>query len=175
MRGRGKCCVTGAETSRGDASDDSLAHRATGGHAPTSGRSDQVWIGPVRSEDGVEVAYVKTLPGYKLVREVVCALAASACGLPVPAAAIAQLDDAPFEHDERFGFATLATDAAPIANQDALLERLHQWPQLHAVIAFDEWITNSDRTAKNLLFRGAGDFVLIMAKRSRKGPSRTAR
>ena len=46
-------------------------------------------------------------------------------------------------------------------NDEILLAQLSRWPQLDTAIAFDAWIANSDRTARNLLFRETGDFVLI--------------
>ena len=46
-------------------------------------------------------------------------------------------------------------------NDEILLAQLGRWPRLDTAIAFDEWIANPDRTARNLLFRETGDFVLI--------------
>ena len=42
-----------------------------------------------------------------------------------------------------------------------LRDQLAEWVHSALAIAFDEWIANADRTARNLLFQGANDFVLI--------------
>ncbi len=126
------------------------------------GVSDGVWTGPVRSEDEMELAFIKALPLYKLTREVVCALVASACGLPVLRPAVVSLEDAPFASKERYGFGTQPVEEArPMGNDDVLLSQLSRWRRLDTAIAFDAWIANPDRTARNLLFRETGDFVLI--------------
>ena len=124
--------------------------------------SDGVWRGPVRSEDRAELAFIKALPLYKLTREIVCSLVASACDLPVLRPAVVSLEDAPFAGGEKFGFGTQPVEEArPMENDQVLLSQLSRWPQLDTAIAFDAWIANPDRTARNLLFRETGDFVLI--------------
>lgn len=127
-----------------------------------SGSSD-VWRCPVIVDDSETTAYVKPLPKYQLVREVVCALVAQAVDLPVAPPGVADLDGAEVETSERFAFATLPQgfSARSMGDDPVLREQLSRWPGLHAAIAFDEWIANPDRTPQNLLFRGTSDFVLI--------------
>ena len=116
-------------------------------------------------EDQPADAVVKLVPTYRIVREVVCALIAQAAGLPVLRPGVVLLDDAPFETNERFAFGTLAAPEQNLLrsmHDDAVLRsQLSRWTHLPLAIAFDEWIANSDRTVRNLLFQGASDFILI--------------
>jgi len=70
--------------------------------------SDDVWTGPVRSDDGMELAFIKALPLYKLTREIVCALVASACNLPVLRPAVILLEDTPLAREGN-GLASVAS------------------------------------------------------------------
>ena len=132
------------------------------GGKPISGSSG-VWRCPVIVDDSETTAYVKPIPKYQLVREVVCALVAQAVDLPVASPGVADLDGAEIETSERFAFATLpqGLSARSMGDDPILRGQLSRWPGLHAAIAFDEWIANPDRTPQNLLFRGTSDFVLI--------------
>ena len=129
---------------------------------PVPGSPD-VWQCPVRVGDSLTTAYVKPIPKYRLVREVICALVAQAIGLPVASPGGASLDGAEIETSERFAFATLphGLSARSMVDDPVLREQLSRWSCLHSAIAFDEWIANPDRTPQNLLFRGTSDFVLI--------------
>lgn len=130
-------------------------------HSPGS----NVWQCAVQLNDGLGTAYVKLVPPYQLVREVVCALVAQAAGLPVLAPGVALLDSAQLDDVEsRYAFATLAvhTRAAQGIRDDYVFrEQLSRWTDFGKTIAFDSWIANSDRTPANLLFRGPSDFLLI--------------
>ena len=42
-----------------------------------------------------------------------------------------------------------------------LLDALLSWKRVREVATFDEWINNRDRNLGNLLFAGAGEFVMI--------------
>lgn len=132
------------------------------GGKPVPGSPD-VWQCPVRVGDSLTTAYVKPIPKYRLVREVICALVAQAIGLPVASPGVASLDGAEIETSERFAFATLphGLSARSMVDDPVLREQLSRWSCLHSAIAFDEWIANPDRTPQNLLFRGTSDFVLI--------------
>ena len=132
------------------------------GGKPISDSSD-VWQCPAIVDDSEATAYIKPLPKYQLVREVLCALVAQAVDLPVASPGVADLDGAEIETSERFAFATLpqGLSARSMGDDPILREQLSRWPGLHASIAFDEWIANPDRTPQNLLFRGTSDFVLI--------------
>ncbi|MCE2425409.1 MAG: hypothetical protein J4F45_09970 [Pseudomonadales bacterium] len=123
-----------------------------------------VWQCTVQIGHAFELAYVKLVPLYKVVREVVCGLIAQDVGLPVVRPGVALLDESGLPTDGQFGFATSAVDvqALPRIRDDAVFrERLARWPALPLAIAFDDWIANQDRTLENLLFRGASDFVLV--------------
>ena len=127
-------------------------------------RQGAVWQCTVQVEDRLADAYVKAVPKYQIVREVVCALLAQHIDLPVLRPGVVLLHGAFFDTDEQFAFATLATDQRPLIgmrDDSVLRAQLSRWPYLALAIAFDEWIANSDRTVRNLLFRGASDFVLI--------------
>ena len=133
------------------------------GGSRLSGAKD-VWQCPVQVGVGTDIAFIKLLAPYQLVREVVCALVAQAVGLPVIQPGVATLENAEIDTDIRFAFASLAVDTqlAPRLRDDTVLRsQLSRWPSLRSAIAFDEWIANSDRTIDNLLFRGASDFVLV--------------
>ena len=128
-------------------------------------RGNGVWRCTVVVEDQPTDAYVKLVPTYQIVREVLCALIAQAVGLPVLRPGVVLLDDAPFETSERFAFGTVATPEQSLSrsmrDDSVLRSQLSRWTHLALAIAFDEWIANNDRTVRNLLFRGASDFVLI--------------
>ncbi len=76
------------------------------------------------------------------------------------------LEEGQFDTNERFAFGTAFTpdqrmlrvthDDSEVRDQVA-----RRWQHLALAIAFDTWIANQDRTVRNLLHRGAGDFVLI--------------
>ena len=124
-----------------------------------------VWQCPVQLSDGFGTAYVKVIPPYQLVREVVCGLVAQAAELPIVEPGVALLDNARLEDVEsRYAFATLAVHEGAnqrIRDDYVLREQLSRWPDLRKAIAFDSWIANSDRTPANLLFRSPSDFLLI--------------
>ncbi len=127
-------------------------------------RDGSVWRCRVELGAKFVNAFVKPVPAYQVVREVLCALIAEEAGLPVLRPGVVPLDGSLFQTRERFAFATRALDVRPLPRMrdDVVLRRhLAQWPHLALAIAFDEWIGNSDRTVGNLLFRGAGEFVLI--------------
>lgn len=127
-------------------------------------RDGSVWRCTVELGDELVEALVKPVPAYQVVREVLCAMIAEEAGLPVLRPGVVPLDRSPLRTPERFAFGTLALDARPLPrmrDDNVLRRHLAQWPHLALAIAFDEWIGNSDRTVGNLLFRGAGDFVLI--------------
>ena len=121
-------------------------------------RDRGVWRSAVLVEDKPVDAFVKLVPTYQIVREVLCALIAQDVGLPVLRPGVVLLDDAPFETSERFAFGTLATPERSLQrsmNDDTVLRsQLSRWAHLPLAIAFDEWIANSDRTVQNLLFAG---------------------
>ena len=123
-----------------------------------------VWQCPVQVDNAMDVAYVKLVPLYKLVREVVCGLVAQDVGLPVVQPGVASLEDSNLDTESRYAFATLAvhTQTFPRLRDDYILrDQLSRWPALRMAIAFDEWIANPDRTFDNLLFRGPSDFLLV--------------
>ncbi len=123
-----------------------------------------VWPCTVQVDDKLADAYVKLVPKYQIVREVLCALIAQAVGLPSLRPGVVQLHAADLDTSESFAFATLAVEQhhQPRMRDDSVLRaQLSRWPHLALAIAFDEWIANADRTIGNMLFRGVGDFVLI--------------
>ena len=61
-----------------------------------------VWQCPVQVGVGTEIAFVKLLAPYQLVREVVCALVAQAVGLPVVQPGVATLESAEMDTDIRY-------------------------------------------------------------------------
>ncbi len=132
------------------------------GGKPITG-SPNVWQCPVIVDDSTATAYIKPIPKYQLVREVVCALVAQSIGLPVACPGVADLERAELDTTERFAYATLpqGLSARSMRDDPVLRDQLSRWSGLHAAIAFDTWIANPDRTPQNLLFRGASDFVLI--------------
>ena len=114
--------------------------------------------------DRIADAYIKPVPVYQIVREVLCGLIAQDVGLPVLRPGVVRLEGTPLGDQGRFAFGTLATESRELQGMrdDAVLRnQLARWPHLALAIAFDEWIANGDRTPRNLLFRGASDFVLI--------------
>lgn len=135
--------------------------RTSGGELVSGSRD--VWQCPVKLDDSLSTAYVKPIPKYQLVREVLCALVAQAVGLPIAPPGVASLEMAEIETSERFAFATLphGWSARSMVDDPVLRKQSSRWPCLHSAIAFDAWIANPDRTPQNLLFRGTSDFVLI--------------
>ena len=132
------------------------------GSTPTAIGS--VWRCTVHVGDRLADAYIKPIPLYQVVREVLCALLAQDVGLPALRPGVVRVEDSPLGDRGRFAFGTLATDVRELQgmrNDAVLRSQLARWRHLALAIAFDEWIANSDRTPSNLLFRGAGDFVLI--------------
>ena len=128
-------------------------------------RDSGIWRCTVFVEDRPADDFVKLIPPYQIVREVLCALIAQEVGLPVLRPGVVLLNDAPFQTSERVAYGTLATPEQSLLrsmhDDSVLRSQLSRWPHLPLAIAFDEWIANSDRTVRNLLFRGASDFVLI--------------
>ena len=119
---------------------------------------------PVQLGDEVVDAFVKHVPLYQVVREVLCALIAEEVGLPVLRPGLVRVDGPRPPDQSNFAFATLALSTSPLRGMldDAEMRRqLGRWPHLALAIAFDEWIGNGDRTPANLLYRGADEFILI--------------
>lgn len=132
------------------------------GSTPTL--SGSVWQCTVHVGDGLADAYVKPIPLYQIVREVLCALIAQAVGLPVLRPGVVLVEDTALRDHGRLAFGTLAADTRQLQglrDDTVLRNQLARWQYLPLAIAFDEWIANADRTPRNLLFRGASDFVLI--------------
>ncbi|MCY4014236.1 MAG: hypothetical protein OXG82_16150 [Gammaproteobacteria bacterium] len=114
--------------------------------------------------DRIAAAYIKPVPVYQIVREVLCALIAQDVGLPALRPGVVLVEDTPLSEHGRYAFGTLATDTRELQgmrDDTVLRSQLARWQHMALAVAFDEWIANSDRTPSNLLFRGASQFVLI--------------
>lgn len=96
------------------------------------GVGGNVWQCPVQLDDRLEVAFVKLIPPYQLVREVVCALVGQEAGLPVVEPGVAFLDNAELEDVEwPFAFGSLVvhtTAMQGIRDDHVLREQLSRWP-----------------------------------------------
>lgn len=132
------------------------------------------------TEFGTDIAYIKFYPdeirdSKGLVNEAIGHLVAKALGVPIPAYGIILLLDR-----------VRLVEAHPALNQllpsnrmwpawvsqrvhgvsvrrpDAKsMELLKKWPLLPRLIAFDDWLLNSDRSLRNLLQQRTGEFVAI--------------
>lgn len=133
---------------------------------PRENGSHEAALGIARTTAGDARVLAKRVQHHELVREVLCSLLAQAVDLPVPEPYVLDIRESIWSNDEcSYAFATRygrghnlvrATRQAP-----ATIASLERWPKIHALIAFDEWIANADRTAGNLLFIGPKDFQLI--------------
>lgn len=119
-----------------------------------------VWHGPVFSAKGKRKAYIKQLPTRKLLVECVAAVVGRAHDLPIPAPHLIMAEPHQLpgctvtrtfwafgcEDGETPSLARLTTDPAEVTR------RLRSWKRASEAAAFDAWIGNGDRTAKNILW-----------------------
>ena len=123
-----------------------------------------VWRCTVEAGGELADAFIKPIPHYGIVREVLCSLIAQEVGLPVLRPGIVRIEDTRLREFGHLAFGTLAVETRELQglyDDSVLRTQLARWRHLALAIAFDEWIANGDRTPRNLLFRGAGEFVLI--------------
>ncbi|PWV66018.1 hypothetical protein C7443_101506 [Plasticicumulans acidivorans] len=131
-----------------------------------------VWKVALATESGRANAFLKLLPAHQLISEAVCTLLGRAVGLDLPRGFLVEatpdtLPDADWQPGEaaRLGFgsedAEFQSFAFAIHHGSAAIEReLMQWQGLAPLAFFDEWVANTDRHFRNLLYRG-GEFIPI--------------
>lgn len=123
------------------------------------GNKSPLWLGNALTTSG-EMArlYLKRAAPLEMLSECLCAVLASALGLPVCKVYLVQdplphLDGELLIGSEDAGAPSLRQR---LAVQDAaVIDALIQWRQLHAAALFDEWCLNWDRNQGNLLWDGA--------------------
>ena len=132
------------------------------------GGSHPAIIATLRSSAGDTTAYVKDIPAYELVREVLCNLVAQAVGLEVSNCFVVRphSDRGGLAQGSKFLFATELFSGGTLAHTartPALRANsgISGWQGLRKAIAFDTWVGNEDRTAENLVFLGKNKFALI--------------
>lgn len=123
--------------------------------------SDKVWHGNVFSQYGQRKAYIKVLTGKKLLVECVAAVVGRAHDLPIPRPHLVkvearQLKGSGLPDGTYWAFGCEDSDVPSLSritrDRDEIAKRLKSWKRVNEAAAFDTWIGNQDRTAKNLLW-----------------------
>lgn len=107
-----------------------------------------------------EVAVIaKRLPLREIAVEVICAALGRAAGLPIPEPLLL-IDESDHWHYGSFdvGHPNLSQYVNP--GHATIIEELANWPDLLHAACFDELIANPDRNDGNLLYDGAGFFLI---------------
>ncbi|GKQ33145.1 hypothetical protein [Pseudomonas syringae] len=107
-----------------------------------------------------EIAVIaKKLSLREIAVEVVCAALGRAAGLPIPEPLLLVDDEKAWHYGSAdVGHPNLAQYVTP--NDSSILEELTKWPPLLHAACFDELIANPDRNDGNLLYDGAGFFLI---------------
>lgn len=131
-----------------------------------------VWKVALATESGRANAFLKLLPAHQLISEAICTLLGRAVGIELPRGFLVEvtpdtLPEVAWQPGEttRLGFgsedAEYRSFAFAIRCRSAAIEReLMRWNGLAPLAFFDEWVANTDRHFRNLLYRG-GEFVPI--------------
>ena len=108
---------------------------------------------------GEVTVIAKKLPVREIAVEVVCAAVGRAAGLPIPEPLLL-VDDQQVWHygSADMGHPNLAQYVS--ASDSSVLDELKKWPALLHAACFDELIANPDRHDGNLLYDGAGFFLI---------------
>lgn len=133
-----------------------------------NGNVSDTWLGMASDGKHRIRLYAKRLAARELFIEVISAVLGRQIGLPVPNPFLVRviplhLPDAHLSKSEIFFgsedaiYPTLSRFAKFMDAES----RLKKWPHLIAAACFDEWIANSDRHEKNILYDGGNKFVLI--------------
>lgn len=131
-------------------------------------KEDELWIGdafdPLTPDAAAIPVYVRLGKAGALVAELVCGCLARAMQLPAPEVFLISI---PAGHlpDSKLASTkgpTLCVGTRDIGgnsftqllhrNGNAAIPLLRQWPDLHKVVAFDEWLANPDRNTGNLIY-----------------------
>lgn len=112
-------------------------------------------------------AFLKLLKLEDIAREVLCAVLARMLGLPIKQAFYVHVEPAIVpghrtgnRYNLAFGLERERYPTFRIAN-DQINEEIRRWPESLACGVFDEWIFNSDRLPKNLMFARNGVYWMI--------------
>jgi hypothetical protein len=116
----------------------------------------------------VPVIY-KKVPEPELAAELFCGLLAREAALPAPEPLLLfdpQTGDFVFgavdmEYPNSLRAFTIDPNNANPAAVKTLMDTVLAWKRIKEAAAFDEWIHNRDRNLGNILYAGAGEFVLI--------------
>lgn len=101
----------------------------------------------------------KKLPLREIAVEIVCAALGRAAGLPVPEPILLIDGDRDWHYGScDLGHPNLAQYVSP--TDSSVLDELEKWPELLHAACFDELIANPDRNDGNLLYDGAGFFLI---------------
>jgi hypothetical protein len=111
----------------------------------------------------------KSVPEPELAAELFCALLAREAALPAPEPILLfdpqnggyLFGSIDMEYPNSLRAFKLNPDAPDAAAAQVLIEAVLAWKRIREVAVFDEWIHNRDRNLGNLLFAGAGEFVVI--------------
>ncbi len=141
---------------------------------PDESGINATYVGLVDTGSQSLEAYIKVLTPRQLANEIAAAALGHALGLPMPKAFLVlgsptdgYGDPAPLWDGgpERLLFASEAAPGGawrPVKRVSPYpLKQFLGWPGLPVTVCFDEWVANVDRNTGNLLFDGAGKFLLI--------------
>lgn len=131
--------------------------------------TDRVWKGVVHTTThGQRRAFIKPLPGRKLLVELMAAVVGRAHDLPIPEPFLVsvsghQLQGFPHQQARFWAFASLDTESPSLSrwtrSPAVAATYLRRWKRNAEAIAFDGWIANPDRTTKNILLSDNGEHV----------------
>lgn len=128
---------------------------------------EDVWKGVVFTQRGHSRAYIKLLNKRKLVVECLAAMLGRAHDLPIPAPFIVRVSGHQLEgfvgSYEGWAFGSEESEAPSLEritrDPEEVARLLRKWPRANDGAAFDAWIGNGDRTAKNILWSDTSNFV----------------
>lgn len=144
------------------------------------GKFDELWHGdaydPTRPEDQAISVYLRVGNDDAQVAELLCSCLARSIGLPVPEVFIVTVHPGDLRRSTRVKknspqlcvatrdlggptFAQLLSD-----DEDAAAQLLYRWPHLSHVVAFDEWIANTDRNVGNLIYSEKSIYIIDHAE-----------
>lgn len=114
----------------------------------------------VRFADGtLAMAYVKDIPPYRMLAEIVAGSLAIHLGLPAAEPILVVVGNAVLSGSVAVPGKVFRVDLQQDAA--AALTRLRAWPALLNACGFDDWVANPDRNMGNLLHDGTKAFWLI--------------